>query len=65
MKAHELIRNWYIDGRCYYHKVIDLADPKKGILELRYIDPLKIRRVRQKIGKVDDPIVCKRHRSRT
>ena len=59
MKAHELIRNWYIDGRCYYHKVIDLADPKKGILELRYIDPLKIRRVRQKIGKVEDPVVVR------
>jgi hypothetical protein len=59
MKAHELIRNWYIDGRCYYHKVIDLADPKRGILELRYIDPLKIRRVRQKIGKVEDPVVVR------
>jgi hypothetical protein len=59
MKAHEVIRNWYIDGRCYYHKVIDLADPKKGILELRYIDPLKIRRVRQKIGKVEDPVVVR------
>ena len=55
MKAHELIRNWYIDGRLYYHKVIDLNDPRKGILEMRYIDPLKIRRVRQKIKKVDDP----------
>ena len=56
MKAHELIRNWYIDGRTYYHKVIDLNDPKRGILELRYIDPLKIRKVRQKIKKVDDPM---------
>ena len=56
MKAHELIRNWYVDGRTYYHKVIDLNDPKRGILELRYIDPLKIRRVRQKIKKADaDP----------
>ena len=49
VKAHELIRNWYIDGRMYYHKVIDLAEPKKGITELRYIDPMKIRKVRQKI----------------
>ena len=59
MKAHELIRNWYVDGRTYYHKVIDLNDPKKGILELRYIDPLKIRRVRQKIKKVEDPIAIR------
>jgi len=47
--AHQIIRTWYIDGRTYYHKVIDLDNPKKGILELRYIDPLKLRKVRQKI----------------
>ena len=55
MKAHEIIRNWYVDGRAYYHKVIDLAKPAEGITELRYIDPMKIRRVRQKIKKVEDP----------
>ena len=54
MRAHELIRNWYVDGRTYYHKVIDLNDPKRGITELRYIDPMKIRRVRQKIKKTDN-----------
>ena len=61
MRAHELIRNWYVDGRTYYHKVIDLKDPAKGITELRYIDPLKIRRVRQKIKKVDqvDPLAIR------
>jgi hypothetical protein len=47
--AHQIIRSWYVDGRTYYHKVIDLDNPKKGILELRYVDPLKIRKVRQKI----------------
>ena len=47
--AHQIIRNWYVDGRTYYHKVIDLENPKKGILELRYVDPLKIRKIRQKI----------------
>ena len=50
-RAHEIIRSWYIDGKLYYHQVIDLDNPKKGILELRYIDPLKIRKVRQKLGK--------------
>jgi len=48
-RAHQIIRTWYIDGRTYYHKVIDLEKPKRGILELRYIDPLKLRKVRQKI----------------
>ena len=49
-RAHEIIRSWYIDGRLFYHKVIDLDNPKKGITELRYIDPLKIKKVRQKIN---------------
>ena len=48
-RSHEIVRNWYIDGRLYYHKVVDLDNPKKGILELRYIDPMKIKKVRQKI----------------
>ena len=48
-RAHEIVRSWYIDGRLYYHKVIDLDNPKKGITELRYIDPMKIKKIRQKI----------------
>jgi hypothetical protein len=48
-KAHEIFRNWYIDGRLYYHKVVDLSNPKGGIVELRYIDPLKIKKVKQRI----------------
>ena len=46
-KSHEIYRNWYIDGRIYYHKVIDLKNPHEGIQELRYIDPMKMRYVRQ------------------
>ena len=42
-KAHEIFRNWYVDGRIYYHKVIDLERPEEGIKELRYIDALKIK----------------------
>jgi len=49
-RSHEIIRNLYVDGKLIYHKVIDLAQPKKGILELRYIDPLKIKKVRQKLS---------------
>jgi len=48
-RAHEIVRTWYIEGRLFYHKVIDLENPKKGITELRYIDPMKIKKVRQKI----------------
>ena len=46
-KAHEIYRNWYIDGRIYYHKVIDMKNPEAGIQELRYIDAMKMRYVRQ------------------
>ncbi len=46
-KSHEIYRNWYIDGRLYYHKVIDLKNPEAGIQELRYIDALKMRYIRQ------------------
>jgi len=46
-KSHEIYRNWYIDGRIYYHKVIDLKNPHEGIKELRYIDAMKMRYIRQ------------------
>ena len=46
-KSHEIFRNWYVDGRVYYLKVIDLKNPQLGIKELRYIDPLKIKYIRQ------------------
>jgi hypothetical protein len=46
-KAHEIYRNWYVDGRLYYHKVIDFKKPHEGIQDLRYIDALKMRYVRK------------------
>ena len=46
-KSHEIYRNWYIDGRIFYHKVIDLKNPQEGIQDLRYIDAMKMRYVRQ------------------
>jgi len=45
-KAHEIFRNWYIDGRLYYNKVIDQKAPHEGIQELRYIDAAKMRFIR-------------------
>jgi len=46
-KSHEILRNWYIDGRIYYLKVIDMKKPEEGIKDLRYIDPMKMKYVRQ------------------
>lgn len=45
-KSHDIFRRWYIDGRLYYQKVIDPKNFRSGIVELRYIDPRKIRKVR-------------------
>jgi hypothetical protein len=52
-KSHEIFRNWYIDGRLYYLKVIDTKKPEEGIKELRYIDPMKMKHVRQEIRSND------------
>ena len=46
-KAHEIFRNWYVDGRLYYLKVIDTKRPQDGIQEVRYIDPMKMKFIRQ------------------
>ena len=47
VKGHDIFRRWYVDGRLFYHKVISKKNPKAGVQELRYIDPRKIRKVRQ------------------
>lgn len=52
--SYEIFRRWYVDGRLYYHVIIDNDNPKRGILELRYIDPRKIRKIKpvkkQRVG---------------
>jgi hypothetical protein len=55
-KSHEIYRNWYIDGRIYYHKIIDLKNPQEGIQELRYIDAMKMRHIRQDKKKPNDKL---------
>ena len=45
--GHEIFRRWYIDGRLFYHIIIDDKSPQKGIQELRYIDPRRIRKIRE------------------
>ena len=45
-RAYDIFRNWYVDGRLYYHLMIDTKRPRVGIQEIRYIDPRKIKKVR-------------------
>ena len=52
-KGHDIFRRWYVDGRIYYHKIIDPKDTRKGITELRWIDASKIKKVREVKKKVD------------
>ena len=52
-KGHDIFKRFYIDGRIYFHKVIDPQSPRKGITELRYIDPRKIKKVREITKKRD------------
>lgn len=46
-EAYDLFKRWYIDGRMYFHAIIDEKNPRQGIKELRYIDPRKIRKIRE------------------
>ena len=52
--SHEIFRKWYVDGRIYFHKVVDKNNIKKGIVDIRPIDPLKIKKVRN-VTKDRDP----------
>ena len=46
-RGHELFRRWYVDGRIYFQKIIDTETGKKGITELKYLDPRKIKKIRE------------------
>ncbi|MBL4579070.1 MAG: portal protein [SAR324 cluster bacterium] len=52
-KGHDIFRRWYVDGRIYYHKIIDPKNTRKGITELRWIDASKIKKVREVAKKID------------
>ena len=47
VKGHDIFRRWYVDGRIFFQKIIDRDDPTKGITELKYIDPRKIKKIRE------------------
>jgi hypothetical protein len=53
-KAYDVFKKWYVDGRIYYHAMVDEKKSGEGIVELRYLDPRKIRKIRE-IEKVADP----------
>ena len=46
-QGYDVFKRWYVDGRLYYQAIIDKNDPKQGIQELRYIDPRKIKKVKE------------------
>ena len=53
-KGSDIFRRWYVDGRIFYHKVIDKKNPRQGITALKYVDPTKIKKVRE-VNKEKDP----------
>ena len=65
-RGYEIFKNWYVDGRIYYHIMIDDQKPKEGIQEVRYIDPRKIKKVRAEKRKTaqqvsDKNVIAKRY----
>lgn len=46
-QGYDIFRRWYVDGKLYYHMLINEKNPREGLKELRYIDPRKIRKVRE------------------
>ena len=54
-KSYNIFKDWYVDGRLYYHIMIDIKNPRAGIKELRYIDPRKIKKVRSEKQDANNP----------
>lgn len=63
-QGYDIFQKWYVDGRLNYHLMIDESSPKKGVLELRYIDPRKIRKIREfkkeKVGGISNESLIKK-----
>lgn len=53
--AYDIVRRWFIDGRLYYHAIIDEKNPQFGVVEVRYIDPRKIRKIKETKKRRGDP----------
>ena len=54
IKAQDYFRRWYIDGKIFFHKVVDVKNPKEGIKDIRFIDPRKIKKIREVVRKRDE-----------
>jgi len=53
-RGYDIFRRWYIEGRLYYHLIVDKKNPKKGIVELRAVDPIKMKKIKQVYKKKDE-----------
>jgi hypothetical protein len=53
-KSHEIFKNWYIDGRILYHKVVDLKKPQEGLQDIRFMDALKVKYIRKEKKRSDN-----------
>jgi len=53
LRAQDYFRHWYIDGRLFFHKVVDTANLKRGLTDIRYIDPRKIKKMREILKEKD------------
>jgi hypothetical protein len=62
IRSYDIFKNWYVDGRIYYHVMIDIEKPNEGIKELRYIDPRKIKKVRVQKKDPRAPIANQAHK---
>lgn len=51
--GHDIFRRWYIDGRVIYHMVVDLNNPRRGVVELRPVNPIKIKKIREVQEEID------------
>ena len=59
-----MFRSWYIDGRLYYHKVIDLNHPERGISDIRNVHAMKIKLVREyKLSNLPEPQIRSTHKT--
>ena len=52
-EGYDIFQRFYVDGRLRFHAVVDEKDIKSGIQELRYVDPRRLRKVREISSKKD------------
>lgn len=53
-ECYDLFRRWYIDGKIYFHKIVDTKNTKNGLQELRQIDPTRMQKIREIVEETDE-----------